>query len=256
MSAAVIFLRSLLFNIAWLSWTVLCSLLFVPLLVLPKGAMKRAARMWTRGILILGRLIAGIRYEVRGLENLPADGRCIVAAKHQSAWDTFIFHSILADPVYILKKELLRIPFVGWYMWKAAQIGIDRSTGAKALKFMVKAANEAASEQRQLVIFPEGTRTPPGDSRPYKPGITALYSRLDLPVVPVALNSGLCWARQAFMKYPGTIVVEFLEPIPPGMDKRLFMNTLHTRIEDACARLNREAGFTGANADASETRAT
>ncbi|EKV29253.1 1-acyl-sn-glycerol-3-phosphate acyltransferase [Caenispirillum salinarum AK4] len=245
------FLRSLLFNVAWLSWTVVCCLMFIPLLVLPKGAMKAAARLWTRGILTLARWMVGLRYEIRGLENLPADGRCIVAAKHQSAWDTFFFHGVLADPVYILKKELLHIPFVGWYMARTQQIGIDRSTGAKALKFMVKAANQAAEEQRQLVIFPEGTRTPPGDSRPYKPGITALYGRLDLPVVPVALNSGLFWARQSFIKYPGTIVVEFLEPIPPGQDKRVFMKTLHERIEDACARLNREAGFTATGADAS-----
>lgn len=247
----MIFLRSLLFNIAWISWTVVCSLLFIPLLVLPKKVMKGGARLWTRGILVLARWIVGLRYEIRGLENLPADGRCIIAAKHQSAWDTFFFHGVLDDPVYILKKELLRIPFVGWYMARTEQIGIDRSTGAKALKFMVKAANKAADEHRQLVIFPEGTRTPPGDSRAYKPGITALYSRLDLPVVPVALNSGLFWARQAFMKYPGTIVVEFLAPIPPGMDKRAFMGTLHERVETACARLNREAGFTSDNAASS-----
>lgn len=237
----MIFLRSLLFNILWLSWTVVLCLIYVPILVLPKSVMKRAAQVWTKGILTLARWVVGLRYEVRGLENIPPDGGCIVAAKHQSAWDTFLFHGVLPDPVYILKKELLAIPFIGWYMRKGAMIGVDRSAGAKAMRHMIAGAQAAAAEGRQLVIFPEGTRTPPGDSRPYKPGIMALYGRMDRPVVPVALNSGWFWARQSFIKYPGTIVVEFLPPIAPGLDRHAFMDGLHQRIEDACARLNEEA---------------
>lgn len=234
-------IRSLIFNVLWLSWTVVLCLGYVPLLALPQSVMKKAARLWPKVITLLARGTVGLGYEVRGLEHLPADGGCIVAAKHQSAWDTFFFHSVLPDPVYILKQELLRIPFVGWYMRKAGMIGVDRSAGAKAMRHMIAAADRAAAEGRQIVIFPEGTRVPPGTSHPYKPGIMALYGRLNRPVVPVALNSGWYWGRQSFRKFPGTIVVEFLPPIAPGLDRRVFMEELHTRIEDACRRLDAEA---------------
>lgn len=237
----MIFLRSLLFNIAWLSWTALLCLLYVPLLLMSRDTMRRASGLWTLGILTLARWIVGLRYEVRGLEHLPPDGGCIVAAKHQSAWDTFLFHGVLPDPVYILKKELLAIPFIGWYMRKGGMIDVDRDAGASAMRHMIAGAKAAAAEGRQLVIFPEGTRTPPGDHRPYKPGIMALYGRMNRPVIPVALNSGWFWARQSFLKYPGTIVVEFLPPIAPGLDRHAFMDVLHTRIEAACERLNAEA---------------
>lgn len=238
----MIFLRSFLFNVLWLSWTALLCIFALPSLAFGRGAAKAVARTWTRVILWLAKVVVGLRFELRGLENLPADGGCIIAAKHQSAWDTFLFHGVLPDPVYILKQELLRIPFVGWYMARAGMIGVDRSAGAKAMRHMIEAAAAAAAEGRQLVIFPEGTRTPPGDTRPYKPGIAALYARIHHPVVPVALNSGLFWARQSFLKRPGLIVVEFLPPLPNGLTKNAFMDTLHSRIEDACARLNAEAG--------------
>lgn len=238
----MIVLRSLLFNVLWLSWTVILAVTAVPALAFPRNVGKGVARLWTRVILWLAKVVVGLRYELRGLENIPPDGGCIIAAKHQSAWDTFLFHGVLPDPVYILKQELLRIPFIGWYMARAGMIGVDRSAGAKAMRHMIEAAGAAAAEGRQLVIFPEGTRTPPGDSRPYKPGIAALYARITHPVVPVALNSGLFWARQSFIKRPGTIVVEFLPPLPNGLPKQVFMDTLHARIEEACARLNAEAG--------------
>lgn len=238
----MIFLRSLVFNVAWLSWTAILCLGALPTLALSREAGKAVPRVWTRVILWLAKVIVGLRFELRGLENIPAEGGCILAAKHQSAFDTFVFHGVLPDPVYILKDELLRIPFVGWYMRKAGMIGVDRSAGAKAMRHMLDAAAKAAAEGRQLVIFPEGTRTPPGDTRPYKPGIAALYARITHPVVPVALNSGLFWARQSFIKRPGTVVIEFLPPLPNGMKKAAFMETLHGRIEEACARLNAEAG--------------
>ncbi|GAA0579727.1 lysophospholipid acyltransferase family protein [Caenispirillum bisanense] len=238
----MIFLRSLLFNVLWLSWTAVLCLGALPALAMGRDAVKGVARTWTRGILWLARVVVGLRFELRGRDTLPPDGGCIIAAKHQSAWDTFLFHGVLPDPVYILKQELLRIPFVGWYMARAGMIGVDRSAGAKAMRHMIEAAGAAAAQGRQIVIFPEGTRTAPGATAPYKPGIAALYARSDRPVVPVALNSGLYWPRQSFLKRPGTIIVEFLPPLPPGLPKQAFMQTLHERIETACARLNAEAG--------------
>src|SRR5690606_21388864 len=147
----------------------------------------------------------------------------IVAAKHQSAWDTMAFYWVLDDAAYVLKKELLSIPLYGWCARKARMIGVDRSGGAKALRAMVEQAQNCLAEGRPIVIFPEGTRTAPGRRSAYHPGIAALYTRLGVPVVPVALNSGLFWGRRSFIKQPGRIVVQFLPPIPPGLERRAFM---------------------------------
>jgi 1-acyl-sn-glycerol-3-phosphate acyltransferase len=146
-------------------------------------------------------------------------------------------HMLLHDPAVVLKKELLNIPVYGWYTRKTQMIAVDRTGGAKALKDMVAAAQRAAGQGRPIFIFPEGTRTAPGTEADYQPGVAALYKRLDLPVVPVALNSGLFWPRRSFLRKPGTIVVEFLPPIAAGMDRKAFMNVLRERIETATRRL-------------------
>jgi len=231
--------RSALYNAAFYAWTVVLCLLFVPLLVLPRPWMQVAARQWQRGSLFLLRHLAGLDYEVRGRENLP-DGAMVIAAKHQSAWDTMVFHLLVKDPTYILKRELLRIPFVGWYLWRSGQIAIDRSAGASALKAMTAKARAALAEGRQIIIFPEGTRTAPGTDRPYQPGVAMLYG-LGAPVVPVALNSGLFWGRNTFLKKPGVITIEILPPMPEGLDRRAFVALLTERIETASRRLHAEA---------------
>lgn len=235
MTAAV---RSLLFNVFYVAWTAALGVLYLPLLALPRRFLLPGVRLWVRGILGAARLLTGIRWRVEGRENLPS-GPCIVAAKHQSAWETFFFHILLAEPVYILKKELLHIPLVGWYMRKAGMIGIDRKAGAGALKLMMRHAQAALDDGRQIVIFPEGTRVAPQASRPYQPGVAALYSRFGhrVPVVPVALNTGLFWGRRSFVKRPGEVVVRILPPVAPGLDKKAFLETLRTRIEDASTAL-------------------
>ncbi|MQX35816.1 lysophospholipid acyltransferase family protein [Roseospira navarrensis] len=231
-------LRSLLFNILYVTWTLLLGILYLPLLAAPPRAVQRACKIWLAGLRGMARVIAGVHYRIEGREHLPAHGPVIVAAKHQSAFDTFLFHGLLDDPVYILKRELFRIPFVGWYMRAGGMIGIDRAAGAQALRGMLHACETALAEGRQIVIFPEGTRTAPGDSRPYHPGVAALYARFpDVPVVPVALNSGLLWGRRAFRKDPGTVTLRMLPPVERGLDRRAFLNTLHTRIEEAVAAL-------------------
>lgn len=235
-------LRSLLFNLAFYIWTVAMVLLFLPALILPYQVTVWGQRQWARGVNLLMRWIAGIDVEIRGREHLPAGG-CIVAAKHQSAWDTLIWHAALDDPAIVLKQELLWIPIYGLMCLKTRMIAVNRSKGAAALKSMVQQARRVIADRRPIVIFPQGTRTAPGatvEDVPYQPGVSALYRALDVPVVPVALNSGLFWPRRSFRRWRGTIVMEFLPPIESGLNRRAFQSSLEQRIEEATARLERE----------------
>jgi 1-acyl-sn-glycerol-3-phosphate acyltransferase len=196
-------------------------------------------------VVTLMRLVAGIRLEVRGRENIPGGAAAprgsIVASKHQSAFDTLVYHLLLDDPAVVLKKELLSIPVYGWYCRKTAMIAVDRKGGAAALKRMMAAARAAVARGRPILIFPEGTRTAPGVETSYQPGVAGLYKGLAVPVVPVALNSGLFWPRRSLRMCPGALVVEFLEPIPPGLPRGEFMERLHGSIESAARRLEAEA---------------
>lgn len=232
-------LRSVAFNLLFFGWSTAFSLLFWPLLLLPARRISWLPRLWARGVLAFLAAAVGLRHEVRGQEYRP-HGPAIVAAKHQSAWDTIVFFLLHERLVYVLKAELLLIPIIGWYLARVGMIAIDRRGGARALRRMVARAREAIASGHTIVIFPEGTRTPPGTRRPYHPGVAALYGRLGLPVVPVALNSGRYWRRRGFLKRPGTIVLEYLPPIAPGLDRAEFAATLERRIEDAVARLDRE----------------
>lgn len=234
-------LRSLAFNILFYAWTAAFLVACLPALPFGVAAVHAVGRLWVRVTLALLAASVGLRHQVRGLENLP-DGPAIIAPKHQSTWDTLIFALPLRLPAYVLKRELMRIPLFGLYLRRAGMIPVDRSGGSGALKRMVAEAKRAASAGRHLLIYPEGTRTAPGERRPYHPGVAALYGQLDLPVVPVALNSGLFWRRHAFTKRPGLITVEFLPAIPPGLSRKDFMAELERRIETACERLAREAG--------------
>lgn len=233
-------LRSLAFNVALYLYTAAVSILGVPVLLGPRRAAARFGAAWAAGALHLLRWTVGLSHEVRGRENLPA-GPAIIAMKHQSAWDTFAVTVVFADPAIVLKKELLLIPFYGWYLWKAGMIGIDRAAGSAALKGLLAAGRGAVSAGRPIVIFPEGTRTPVGARVPFLPGVAALYRDLALPLVPVAVNSGVFWGRRSFAKHPGRIIVEILPPIAPGGDRRAVMARLQERIETATARLVAEA---------------
>jgi len=236
-------LRALLFNISFYVWSVAMVVAFAPALLLPWQVTVWGQRCWARGVNWLMRHTAGIDVEVRGREHLPAGGS-IVASKHQSAWDTLIWHAVLDDPAIVMKRELLWIPIYGWMCMKTRMIPVDRKAGPAALKAMLQRARAAVAAGRPIVIFPQGTRTAPGttvDEVPYQPGVAALYRGLDVPAVPVALNSGLFWPRRSFRRYPGTIVLEFLPAIPSGLKRRDFEATLTARIEGATARLEAEA---------------
>lgn len=223
-------LRSLLFNAFFYGWTALCVVFGLPLLLGPRSGIYYLGRLWVHPILAALALLCGLRHEVRGRENLP-QGAVLIAAKHQSAWDTIVFSILLWDHAFVLKRELMWLPLFGQFLARAGLIAVDRQGGAKALKKMVAAARRVAADGRPIVIFPEGTRVAPGQHRPYQPGVAALYGQLGLPVVPVALNSGLFWRRRSFVKRPGTIVLEFLPPIAPGLPRKIFLARLEEAIE-------------------------
>jgi len=175
-----------------------------------------------------------------GLENIP-DGPYICAAKHQSFWDTYAFLPHIADPVYILKRELTWIPLFGWYIQKMKMVPIDRGKRSAAMKVAVKGAREAVAEGRQLMIYPEGTRTAPGAPPHYKYGVAHIYGELGVPVVPIAHNAGLYWPRRKFMRYPGVIRCRILPAIQPGLDNDAFLKKLEEVTEAACDELLIEA---------------
>lgn len=233
-------LRSALFNVAFYAWTALVGVAALPMLLAPRAAVMSLGRWWSRTVLELARAIVGIEYELRGAEHLT-QAPAIIAMKHQSAWDTLAVPALFGDVAIVIKRELLWIPCYGWYARKAGMIPVDRGAGPRALRAMVKRARAVVAEGRPIVIFPEGTRTVIGARRGYHPGVAALYAQLELPVVPVAVNSGLFWPRRSFLKRPGRIVVEALTPLPPGLERRTFLSELQSRVETATERLVAEA---------------
>jgi len=237
------YLRSLAFNVLFYTNLTAHMIVALPTLALPYPCLRVFIRSYALTSLWLLRVVCGTKVEWRGAEKIPK-GPCIVACKHQSLWETFSLYAVLADPVYVLKRELMWVPLFGWYLWKAGLIPIDRSAGMAALGRMTARARQALAgvRPRQLVIFPEGTRRPPGAEPRYKPGIVHLYHKAAVPCVPLALNSGLFWPRRSLLRLPGTIVAEILEPIPPGLDKDTFFARLQSAIEEASGRLLQESG--------------
>ena len=240
--SVAIYIRSLAFNVLFYVNLTAHMIVAMPTLALPYPCLRAFIRSYARTSLWLLRVVCGTKVEWRGVEKIPK-GSCIVACKHQSLWETFSLYALLDDPLYVLKRELMWLPLFGWYMRKAGLIPIDRSAGMAALARMTARARQAlmGARPRQLVIFPEGTRRPPGAEPSYKPGIVHLYNRAGVPCVPLALNSGLFWPRRSLRRLPGTIVAEVLDPIPPGLDKDAFFARLQNAIETASARLVREA---------------
>lgn len=239
-------LRALLFQAIFYVWTTVYCLAVLPAYpFLAQPAMRAVARTWQRTILWLLRVTVGLTYEVRGRARVPA-GPMIMASKHQSAWETLVFHALIPEIAVGLKDELTRIPVFGWYLMRAGNIRIDRGAAANAIRSLVRGAQRAVAQGLTVLIFPEGTRRAPEDPPDYKPGVAALYAALKLPVIPIALNSGLYWQRDQFAGRPGRVLVEFLDPIPAGLDRRTFMRELERTIEAGTARLVAE----GRRADA------
>jgi len=208
----------------------------LPTIMLPNRFLLGVLRAYCRSSLWLLRVVCGITVEWRGREKIPK-GACIVACKHQSAWETFALFALFDDPTFILKRELMWLPLFGWLARKARMIPIDRGARVAALARMTAFARQEIARSRQIVIFPEGTRRPPDAEPRYMSGVAFLYSETSLPCVPVALNSGLFWPRRSFLRFPGTVVAEVLDPIPPGLDRQTFNRRLQSALEEATARL-------------------
>lgn len=235
----MIFLRSALFNGCFFTWTGLVSIIFIPGLISQRTT-GMVAKIWVWVTLQLLRIICGITYTVKGAEHIQ-NGNVIYACKHQSAFETLVFWLILKHPSFILKRELTWIPFVGWQLMRSGSIAINRSGKTKAMREMITNTKLALARGYSVVIFPEGTRTEVGLTGVYQPGVAAIYNQCNVPIIPVALNSGCCWSRNAFLKRPGVITVEFQPAIPAGQNHRTLLKQLEDIIEPATRRLEKDA---------------
>jgi len=236
----MLFVRSLFANILCYSTLALGCVLASVIGVFSR---KTTVKMWTKIILPLVlfwlKIVAGVVVEVRGRQYIQS-GAALYASKHESALETYLLSTIVKDMAFVLKKELTYIPIFGWAQYFYGMIAVNRSAGGAAMKGMLKDVKKRIAEGRSVVIFPEGTRVKPGTCGEYKPGLVFLAQNLNVPVVPIALNTGLFWARNSFLRYSGKVIVEFLEPMPNNLDKKEFMGVLQQRIESKCKELNEE----------------
>lgn len=235
-------LRSLIFNAIFYVSIIIYMIAGLPVMLLPRPWIMGFARGWSFYFTWLTAHVAGIKMEVRGRENI-GPGPLLIAAKHQSLWETMALLQFFPDPCFILKRELTYLPLFGWYLIRTAQIPVDRKGGAKVRAELLKRTREAilTAPGRQLIMFPEGTRRPVGAPPAYRTGIAHVYSALNVAVTPVGMNSGVFWPRRSLKLRPGTVVIEFLPAIPPGLDRETFMTTLETAIETSTKRLVAEA---------------
>jgi 1-acyl-sn-glycerol-3-phosphate acyltransferase len=232
----LILFRSILFNVLFYLNLAVLLCVAIPSLAMPHWAPLGMAKLWGRTTLWLLRVVCRTQVEWRGLDKIPPGG-ILIAAKHHSTWETFALVTVLDDPTFIIKRELLWIPLFGWLAWRAGMIPINRRAGKAAMGMMTAHALKAIAEGRQIVIFPEGTRRPAGAAPRYKIGVAHLYAACNVACVPIALNSGLFWPRRSFRRFPGTVQVEVLDPIPPGRSREDFFAELEHDLEAATARL-------------------
>jgi 1-acyl-sn-glycerol-3-phosphate acyltransferase len=225
----MIILRSAVFNVVFYAATLFYTLVAAATRLLLPNRVMWVVNLWARTLVLAARLICGIRLEVTGREHI-APGAALIASRHQSAFDTFVWMTLLPRCSYVLKQELLRIPIFGGLLVSAGMIPIDREAGGSAIRALLRHADLAVRDERQIVIFPEGTRSEPGQPRALQAGIAALASRTGLPIIPAATDSGLCWGRRAFRKRPGTIRIVIGKPIPPTANRQALLRLLEQEI--------------------------
>ena len=238
------YIRSILYNILFFGLTAIACFLCLPALLLPRKQAMAVPHAFVAVNAFLERTVLNLRYEIRGAEHLPQDGSYILAAKHQSAYETMKLHILFKDPAIILKKELLSIPLWGWYLAKSDVIAIDRSSPEAAVKSIQDGARHMKEMGRPIVIFPQGTRVKVDATtkeKPYRVGVARVQEATDLPIIPMAMNAGVFWPRNAFWKSSGTVVFEFLPPVNPGMDRSDLLSHLEEVIETTSNRLMDEA---------------
>ena len=240
----MIFIRSILFNLFFYGFTAIACIIFVPTLLLPRGAILSVTHFYVKGVELIEKYILGLTYEIRGAENLPKNGTYIVAAKHQSAYETMKLHHLFDDPTIVLKRSLISIPIFGTFLKKIDVIPIDRGNKEEAINAIIEGAKRMRDNNRPIIIFPQGTRVPVDittKEKPYKGGIVKMYTHAELPIIPLALNSGLFWGKNSFIKRPGRVIFEFLSPIEPGLPDKKVMKALEDRIEEKTDALMQEA---------------
>lgn len=231
MLSTLYFIRSIIFNIILICWTIFLGVIFIPLLFLPESRLlDKVIKFWAKGICFFLKVICNVEIKNSGMQNIPLTN-CIVASKHQSALDIILLVASIKNPVFIMKSSLLYLPVIGNYAKKMGMIAINRLAGATALKKMIKSVQLALKNNKSVIIFPEGTRTKPGAKTKYHSGILAIYQASKYPVLPVALNTGLCWKRNSFIKTPGIVTIKFLPILPNNIEKDLFMIKLYEEIE-------------------------
>lgn len=233
-------MRNAAFTLFYVLWTLGLSVAALPLLLLPQEATWRGSRLWAGGILWALRVIVGLRCELRGEEHLPP-GACVIACKHQSALEIILLSHRLQRPCFVLKRSLIFIPLFGLYLLKLRMIAVNRARGASALRAMRRAAETVVQQGRPLVIFPEGTRSHPGDAPALRGGLAALHQGLGVPLLPAGVNTGVFWRRNAWRRLPGLAVVELLPPVSPALSSRALLEEVHARINENSAKLLAEA---------------
>jgi 1-acyl-sn-glycerol-3-phosphate acyltransferase len=236
LEALAVIARSILFNALFYISLILYMLVALPCFLMPYWVIVDFAKVWSRTNLWLLKMVCGVHVEFTGIDKIPP-GPLLVASKHQSILETFTLVPLFSRPTYIVKRELMWIPLFGWFMAKGRMIPVDRGARRQALTRMTARARDELKEGRQIVIFPEGTRTAPFAPPAYKSGIAHLYAETGVPCLPIALNSGLFWRRRSFIRYPGTVRIEILDPIPPGLSRDAFLVRLEHDIETATERL-------------------
>ena len=229
----MLLLRSLLFNFFLYTGIILVFLIAIPALFLPSKITLLFGKFLGHYVIVIVRIFLNTKVEFKGIEKIPKDKKYFVASAHQSMFETFALQSVLDYPVFILKKELLKIPLFGQYLKKIKSIEIIRDTTTKEnLNFFDKVAKIVKNENRPLLIFPQGTRVKVEDRVPFKKGVGRIYEVLNISCVPIALNSGKVWPKNGIIKYPGKITVSFLKPIEPGLNRDEFIRNLEVKIYD------------------------
>jgi 1-acyl-sn-glycerol-3-phosphate acyltransferase len=240
----MIYIRSILFNLCFYGFTILACLVLVPTVFFPRPIVLAVAKFYVNSVAFIEKYVLGLTYEIRGKENLPAHGTYIVAAKHQSAYETMKLHHLFDDPTIILKRELLTIPIFGEFLQKIDVIAINRANREESINTIVDGAMRMMENERPIVIFPQGTRVSIYDTtieKPYKGGIVKMYKSTNLPIIPLALNSGMFWGRNSFFKKPGKVIFEFLPAIEPGLPEKKVIKAIEDRVEERSLALMEEA---------------
>ena len=222
--------RSILFYLSLTIWTILMGIICLPFIILPSKILKYPTKIWIRGIFIFLKLVCNIKHQIIGLENIP-DEPLLIVSKHQSTFETFGLYYYLKDCFFIHKKELFIIPIFGQYLFKSNMVAIDRSGGTLTMRKMLEDVKKKLELGKSIIIFPEGTRKKPGSKPDYKTGFIGIHNHTKRRILPVALNSGLCWSKQSWILRSGMITIKFLPIIDKNLNKKELLNKVQENIE-------------------------